>query len=198
MGPNGAHGGEPPAAGSPDAATGWGGRVGNPIGFESWGSRTPQTVTPPPAQARLGHAAAAAGRDAPVAATRAPRRHTPGQMAAWVRHSPEPRSPSTRSTTRAAGSTRPVKGAARFAVHAQPRRTPRERRPSTGAARRVQACKEDVNAAFVALGQALTHRPDVQSPETRAAAAPTARLAPWNAASTTLKITRFSSRRLRR
>ena len=82
----------PPAAGQPwTPRTGWGGQWGTPLASNPGGSRTswPQTVTPPPAQARLwGTPPPPPGRDAPVAATPPPPSTIAGAYnamdAAWV------------------------------------------------------------------------------------------------------------------
>ena len=170
----------PPAAGQPwTPRTGWGGQWGTPQMASDRGSRWPQTVTPPPAQARLwGTPPPPPGRDAHVAAT--PQAATPqapltiaggynAMDAAWVP---------------------PFSGVGsqnQLAIHAQhyPRRwvdAPRDDRArarfavatlnleadaaksaghSNGQRDVSKPAGEDVNAAFVALGRALKHRPDV-------------------------------------
>ena len=167
----------PPAAGQPwTPRTGWGGQWGTPLASNPGGSRTswPQTVTPPPAQARLwGTPPPPPGRDAPVAATPPPPSTIAGAYnamdAAWVppfsgvgsqnqlaihaEHYPRrwvdaPRDGNARA--RFAVATLNLEAdAAKSAGHSNGRRD--GSRPAG----------EDWEAAFAALDQALVHLPDV-------------------------------------
>ena len=140
--------------GSPGRRGRAGAANGNPIGFESWGSRWPQTVTLPPAQARLWEPPPPPGRDAPWPRRHRRRRRGCRHSPAWA---PEPdRRP--RGALPGAGSRRPDERAR--AAPRWRRSTSRRTRPRAPATRTAGATSkpagEDVNAAFC-IGQALTH-----------------------------------------
>ena len=138
----------PPAAGAPwTPRTGWGGQWGTPVmasgGEARAAERWPQTVTPPPAQTRLWgtppppFSGVGSQNQIVMHAEHYPRR--------WV---DAPRD--ERARARFAVATLNLEAdAAKSAGHSNGRRDG------------SKPAGEDVNAAFVALGQALKHRPDV-------------------------------------
>ena len=154
----------PPAAGQPwTPRTGWGGQWGTPQMASDRGSRWPQTVTPPPAQARLwGTPPPPPGRAAHMAATPpAPLAWVPpfsgvgsqNQLAIHAQHYPR----------RWVDAPRDDRARARFAVATLNLEADAAKSAGHSNGRRdgSKPAGEDVNAAFVALGQALKHRPDV-------------------------------------